>query len=76
MTHSHAARSSGAIVPAAAPFAARVGATLGTLATWIALRRQRLALADLAERNDYLLQDVGIARGDALDEAAKPFWKR
>ena len=51
-------------------------ACLDTLATWIARRRQRLDIAELAERNDYLLQDIDVSRGDALHEAAKPFWKR
>ena len=51
-------------------------AGLDALATWIARRRQRLAVGDLADRNDYLLQDIGVSLGDALREAAKPFWKR
>ncbi len=51
-------------------------ACLDTLAIWIARRRQRLDVGELAERNDYLLQDIGVSRGAALHEAAKPFWKR
>ncbi len=43
---------------------------------WIARHRQRQALGELAERNDYLLQDIGVSQGDALREATKPFWQR
>lgn len=30
---------------------------------------------DLAELEEYLLDDIGIARAQALREAAKPFWR-
>ena len=43
---------------------------------WPARRRQRARLRELAELNDYLLQDIGLTPRDALMEAAKPFWKR
>jgi uncharacterized protein YjiS (DUF1127 family) len=39
-----------------------------------ALRRQRRALRDLAE-DKHLLDDLGMTREQALDEAAKPFWR-
>jgi uncharacterized protein YjiS (DUF1127 family) len=46
---------------------------------WTALRRrwarhrQRSALRELAD-DPHLLKDIGLARQQALDEAAKPFW--
>jgi uncharacterized protein YjiS (DUF1127 family) len=43
------------------------------LATWIARARQRRALAALDDR---LLRDIGISRGEAWRECAKPFWRR
>lgn len=43
---------------------------------WIARHRQREVLGELAERNDYLLRDIGVSQGDAFREAAKPFWRR
>ena len=76
MTLSHAERTHGRFIAAEAPLLPPVAAALGMLAAWIALRRQRIDLAELAERNDYLLEDIGVSRGDALHEAAKPFWAR
>jgi uncharacterized protein YjiS (DUF1127 family) len=29
----------------------------------------------LAERNDYLLKDIGVSQSEALREAEKPFWE-
>lgn len=43
---------------------------------WIGRHRQRQALAELAEMNSYLLQDIGLSQAAALREAAKPFWQR
>jgi uncharacterized protein YjiS (DUF1127 family) len=43
--------------------------------TWIERSRQRRALLGLAERNDYLLKDIGISQSEALREAEKPFWE-
>jgi uncharacterized protein YjiS (DUF1127 family) len=43
---------------------------------WAARHRQRARLAELAELNDDLLDDIGVSRDDALIEAAKPFWRR
>jgi uncharacterized protein YjiS (DUF1127 family) len=40
--------------------------------TWYQRARQRRQLASL-DRGQ--LEDVGISQGDALMEAAKPFWK-
>ncbi len=42
---------------------------------WLDRRRRRQALRDLAERNNYLLADVGLTQEEALREAAKPFWR-
>lgn len=42
------------------------------LLVWEARLRQR---RQLAEMDDHLLQDAGIARADALQEAQKPFWR-
>jgi uncharacterized protein YjiS (DUF1127 family) len=40
--------------------------------TWSMRTRQRSELAELPER---ALRDMGITRGQALAEAAKPFWR-
>ena len=37
--------------------------------------RQRTALRELAKRNAYLLDDIGVSQEDAFREAAKPFWR-
>ena len=41
---------------------------------WAVRRRQRRALAALAE-DDHLLDDIGVSRDEARREAAKPFWQ-
>ena len=41
---------------------------------WMGRRRQRDALADLAE-DKHLLADIGMTREQALREAGKPFWQ-
>ena len=41
---------------------------------WLARSRQRRALYEIAQRNDYLLKD-GISQQDAFREAEKPFWR-
>lgn len=46
-----------------------------TISLWLDRRRRRRALEDLAERNNYLLADVGLTQEQALREAAKPFWR-
>jgi uncharacterized protein YjiS (DUF1127 family) len=43
---------------------------------WLDRMRRRQALQNLAERNNYLLADVGLTQEEALREAAKPFWRR
>ena len=44
----------------------------GRLATWAERRRERRALLRLS---DAMLKDIGLGRGDAFREAAKPFWR-
>jgi len=41
---------------------------------WAARRRLRVALRELAE-DKHLLADIGLTREQALEEAAKPFWR-
>lgn len=47
-----------------------------TVSMWLDRMRRRQALQNLAERNNYLLADVGLTQEEALREAAKPFWRR
>ncbi|MEH2520885.1 uncharacterized protein YjiS (DUF1127 family) [Bradyrhizobium sp. AZCC 1610] len=41
---------------------------------WAERRRQRLALRELAD-DKHFLDDLGLTREQALDEANKPFWR-
>ena len=48
-----------------------------TVTRWIRHSRQRRALREIAESNDFhLLKDIGVSREEALREAEKPFWRR
>jgi uncharacterized protein YjiS (DUF1127 family) len=48
-----------------------------TIARWIARSRQRRALREIAESNDFhLLKDIGVSQEEAFREADKPFWRR
>jgi uncharacterized protein YjiS (DUF1127 family) len=48
-----------------------------TVGRWFARSRQRRALREIAERNDFhLLKDIGVSQQEALREADKPFWRR
>jgi uncharacterized protein YjiS (DUF1127 family) len=48
-----------------------------TVARWLARSRQRQALREIVERNDFhLLKDIGVSQEEALQEADKPFWRR
>jgi len=48
-----------------------------TVTRWMARSRQRLALREIAESNDFhLLKDIGVSQGETLREAEKPFWRR
>lgn len=50
----------------------RLHGLVALLALWAARQRQRRELGELEER---LLRDIGLTRGAALREAAKPFWR-
>jgi uncharacterized protein YjiS (DUF1127 family) len=52
----------------------RIGRCGRTIDRWIARSRQRRALRAIAEI-DYLLNDIGVSRDEALREAGKPFWR-
>jgi uncharacterized protein YjiS (DUF1127 family) len=46
------------------------------VARWFARSRQRRALREIAERNDFhLLKDIGVSQEEALREADKHFWR-
>jgi uncharacterized protein YjiS (DUF1127 family) len=48
-----------------------------TVTRWVARSRQRRALREIAESNDFhLLKDIGVSQEEALREAEKPFWRR
>jgi uncharacterized protein YjiS (DUF1127 family) len=47
-----------------------------TIRLWIARRRGRRHLAELAQWSDHLLKDIGVSRDATLREAAKPFWQK
>jgi uncharacterized protein YjiS (DUF1127 family) len=42
---------------------------------WAERRCQRRTLGELADE-PHLLDDIGLTRAQALDEAAKPFWRQ
>ena len=53
-----------------------VAGTRSTAGRWFARSRQRRALREIAERNDFhLLKDIGVTQEVALREADKPFWR-
>jgi uncharacterized protein YjiS (DUF1127 family) len=53
------------------------GAVCRTVTRWIARSRQRRALREIAESNDFhLLKDIGVSQEEALHEAKKPLWQR
>lgn len=45
---------------------------LATLALW---RRRARSRRELRELDEHLLRDIGVSRGVAEHEAAKPFWR-
>ena len=71
----HAAKSDPFTVMATAPRLPLVAAYLVKFAcvvtTWDARARSRRALAQLSDQQ---LEDIGISRGRASTEAARPFW--
>jgi uncharacterized protein YjiS (DUF1127 family) len=53
-----------------------IAGTRSTVGRWFARSRQRRALRELAERNDFhLLKDIGVSKEEALREADKAFWR-
>ena len=42
------------------------------LLVWLQRARQRQQLAELSDRQ---LEDIGISRAQAIEEARKPFWR-
>lgn len=63
-------------LPAPGSLPERTPAAPRRIVTWLRLcmarRRQRQALAELDDR---LLADIGVSRGAAARECAKPFWR-
>jgi uncharacterized protein YjiS (DUF1127 family) len=43
--------------------------------SWHRRRRQRRTLRELIDQS-HILKDIGLSREQALQEAAKPFWRR
>jgi uncharacterized protein YjiS (DUF1127 family) len=53
------------------------GDTRHMIGRWIARSRQRRALREIAEANDFhLLKDIGVSQEEAFREAEKPFWRQ
>jgi uncharacterized protein YjiS (DUF1127 family) len=48
---------------------------LETLRAWGARRRYRADLRRLLRLGVYLIDDVGLDREEAIEEARKPFWR-
>jgi uncharacterized protein YjiS (DUF1127 family) len=44
-------------------------------ASWIERGRQRRALREIATMSPHILDDIGVTRLAAIDEAQKPFWR-
>jgi uncharacterized protein YjiS (DUF1127 family) len=58
------------------PVGRLVAGARSTVGRWFARSRQRRALREIAERNDFhLLKDIGVTQEEALREADKPFWR-
>lgn len=58
----------------ALPAARRRAPSAGFRATLLAMWQARRTRMHLAEMDAYLLADIGVGRGDAMTEAARPFW--
>ena len=54
------------------PFASVLLQIVVVCVSWSERRRTRIALADL---DDHKLDDEGLTRGEALEEARRPFWQ-
>jgi uncharacterized protein YjiS (DUF1127 family) len=51
-----------------------IAGTRSIVVRWFARSRQRRALREIADRNDFhLLKDIGVSREEALREADKAF---
>jgi uncharacterized protein YjiS (DUF1127 family) len=74
MTISHQAYATPEIVRGVpqAGLASRIEAGVKLVSRLIDRQRQRRALLDL---DDHLLNDIGVSRRAAIEEARKPFWK-
>jgi uncharacterized protein YjiS (DUF1127 family) len=63
--------------PTRSPLWRLIAGGRSTLAQWVQRPRQRRALREIAEQNDFhLLKDIGVSQEEALQEAEKPFWRR
>ena len=58
--------------PAAIEVSSPITAAYRVFATWMERHEQR---AHLAEMDHRMLSDMGLDKVDALNEAAKPFWR-
>jgi uncharacterized protein YjiS (DUF1127 family) len=66
----------GALSDAKAQLGRLIAGARSTIGRWFARSRQRRALREIAERNDFhLLKDIGVSREEALREADKAFWR-
>ena len=66
-----------ALVHSKARLSGVIAGTRSTVGRWFTHSRQRRALREIAERNDFhLLKDIGVSRQEAFREADKPFWRR
>ena len=53
-----------------------IAGTRSTVGRWFARSRQRRALREIVEHNDFhLLKDIGVSQEEALREANKAFWR-
>jgi uncharacterized protein YjiS (DUF1127 family) len=65
-----------ALARSKARFSTLLAGTPSTVGRWFAHSRQRRALREIAERNDFhLLKDIGVSQEEALREAEKAFWR-
>jgi uncharacterized protein YjiS (DUF1127 family) len=70
-------RASSALFHSKPQLSGLITGTRSTVGRWVARSRQRRALREIAERNDFhLLKDIGVSQEEALQEADKPFWRR
>jgi uncharacterized protein YjiS (DUF1127 family) len=53
-----------------------LAALRGILATWRWRARYRRELAQKFKHDPHLIDDIGLRRGQAETEIAKPFWRR